>query len=94
LTAPIVLCVLARLGQHGAGGLLTDTHPIARFEWRSAGAGLIVFLLGYFILLVGIDTPDHPYFDETHYVPAARQLLQTHFAVPTLNLEHPPLAKS
>jgi 4-amino-4-deoxy-L-arabinose transferase-like glycosyltransferase len=55
--------------------------------------GLIVFLLSYFVLLIGIDTPDHPYFDETHYVPAARQLLQTHFAVPTLNLEHPPLAK-
>ena len=72
---------------------MTDTHQIARFEWRGAGAGFIVFLLGYFVLLIGIDTPDHPYFDETHYVPAARQLLQTHFAVPTLNLEHPPLAK-
>jgi dolichyl-phosphate-mannose--protein O-mannosyl transferase len=72
---------------------LTDTHPIARFEWRNAGAGFFVFLLGYFVLLIGIDTPDHPYFDETHYVAAARQLLQTHFAVPTLNLEHPPLAK-
>jgi dolichyl-phosphate-mannose-protein mannosyltransferase len=71
---------------------LTDTHPIARFEWRSA-AGFFVFLLSYFILLIGIDTPDHLYFDETHYIPAARQLLQTHLAVPTLNLEHPPLAK-
>ena len=72
---------------------MTDTDPIARFEWRTAAAGLVVFLLGLFVLLIGIDTPDHPYFDETHYVPAARQLLQTHFAVPTLNLEHPPLAK-
>jgi dolichyl-phosphate-mannose--protein O-mannosyl transferase len=72
---------------------LTETYPTPRFEWRSAGAGFIVFVLGYFVLLIGIDTPDHPYFDETHYVPAARQLLQTHFAVPTLNLEHPPLAK-
>ncbi|MEA2892362.1 MAG: dolichyl-phosphate-mannose-protein mannosyltransferase, partial [Bradyrhizobium sp.] len=72
---------------------MTDTHPIARFEWRSAGAGFFVFVLGYFVLLIGIDTPDHPYFDETNYIPAARQLLETHFAVPTLNLEHPPLAK-
>jgi dolichyl-phosphate-mannose--protein O-mannosyl transferase len=72
---------------------LTETHQIARFEWPSAAAGFLVFVLSYFILLLGIDTPDHPYFDETHYVPAARQLLQTHFAVPTLNLEHPPLAK-
>src|SRR3954453_15118163 len=61
--------------------------------WRAAAAGLVIFPIGYFVLLIGIDMPDQPYFDETHYVPAARQLLQTHFAVPTLNLEHPPLAK-
>jgi dolichyl-phosphate-mannose--protein O-mannosyl transferase len=72
---------------------LTDTYPISRFEWRGAATGFFIFLLGYFVLLIGIDTPDHPYFDETHYVPAARQLLHTHFAIPTLNLEHPPLAK-
>jgi dolichyl-phosphate-mannose--protein O-mannosyl transferase len=79
--------------RHSAGGLLTDTDPIARFEWRTAAAGLAIFLLSYLAFLIGIDAPDHPYFDETHYVPAARQLLQTHFAIPTLNLEHPPLAK-
>jgi dolichyl-phosphate-mannose--protein O-mannosyl transferase len=72
---------------------LTDTHPIAGFEWRTAATGFSIFLLGYLAFLAGIDTPNFPYFDETHYVPAARQLLQTHFAVPTLNLEHPPLAK-
>jgi dolichyl-phosphate-mannose--protein O-mannosyl transferase len=72
---------------------VTDVAPTARFEWRSAAAGFLIFLVGYFVLLIGIDTPDHPYFDETHYVPAARQLLQSHLAIPTLNLEHPPLAK-
>ena len=72
---------------------MTDTHPIAGFEWRTAAAGFIIFLLSYLGFLAGIDTPGFPYFDETHYVPAARQLLQTHFAIPTLNLEHPPLAK-
>ncbi len=72
---------------------MTDTDPAARFEWRTPAAGFFIFLLGYLVLLIGIDTPDHPYFDETHYVPAARQLLQTHFGIPTLNLEHPPLAK-
>jgi dolichyl-phosphate-mannose--protein O-mannosyl transferase len=72
---------------------LTDTHPIAGIEWRPAAAGFMVFLLSYAGFLAGIDTPSFPYFDETHYVPAARQLLQTHFAIPTLNLEHPPLAK-
>jgi dolichyl-phosphate-mannose-protein mannosyltransferase len=72
---------------------VTDIDPTAGFEWRSAAAGFSIFLFSYLALLIGIDTPDHPYFDETHYVPAARQLLQTHFAIPTLNLEHPPLAK-
>jgi dolichyl-phosphate-mannose--protein O-mannosyl transferase len=72
---------------------LTDTDPIASLQWRTAAIGLVIFLLSYLAFLAGIDTPDHPYFDETHYVPAARQLLQTHFAIPTLNLEHPPLAK-
>jgi dolichyl-phosphate-mannose--protein O-mannosyl transferase len=76
-----------------AGGLLTETDPIVRYEWRTAATGLAIFLLSYLAFLAGIDTPDYPYFDETHYVPAARQLLQTHFAIPTLNLEHPPLAK-
>jgi dolichyl-phosphate-mannose--protein O-mannosyl transferase len=72
---------------------LTELLATAGPGWRAAAAGLAIFLLGYFVLLIGIDMPDHPYFDETHYVPAARQLLQTHFAIPTLNLEHPPLAK-
>jgi hypothetical protein len=72
---------------------VTDIDPAVRFEWRSAAAGFFIFLFGYFVLSTGIDTPSFPYFDETHYVPAARQLLQTHFSIPTLNLEHPPLAK-
>jgi dolichyl-phosphate-mannose-protein mannosyltransferase len=72
---------------------LTDTDPIARFQWRTAATGFVIFLLSYLGFLAGIDTPDFPYFDETHYVPAARQLLQTHWSIPTLNLEHPPLAK-
>ena len=72
---------------------MTDIDPIARFEWRTVAAGSIVLLLSLAVFLAGIGTPDHPYFDETHYVPAARQLLQTHLGVPTLNLERPPLAK-
>jgi dolichyl-phosphate-mannose-protein mannosyltransferase len=72
---------------------LTDTDPIARFEWRTMAAGLIVFAASLAVFLTGIDTPSAPYFDETHYVPATRQLLQMHFSIPTLNLEHPPLAK-
>jgi 4-amino-4-deoxy-L-arabinose transferase-like glycosyltransferase len=32
-------------------------------------------------------------FDEVHYVPAARQMLESGIADPVLNLMHPPLAK-
>lgn len=45
-------------------------------------------------MLIGITTPEKFYFDEVHYVPAARQLLQPATAAPeVLNPMHPPLAK-
>lgn len=68
-------------------------HPVAGFARGTTAIGLAVFLLCYLGLLIGIDVPGQPYFDETHYVPAARQLLETGFSIPTRNLEHPPLAK-
>ncbi len=72
---------------------MTLVHPAAQFARRATAIGLVVFVLSYFGFLIGIDVPDQPYFDETHYVPAARQLLSSGFDVPTSNLEHPPLAK-
>jgi dolichyl-phosphate-mannose--protein O-mannosyl transferase len=54
---------------------------------------LILFFAAHVALLVGVTTPQKLYFDEVHYVPAARQLLEP---VPTgtmLNPMHPPLAK-
>src|SRR5450432_2731327 len=44
-------------------------------------------------LLVGLTTPEKLYFDEVHYVPAARQMLEPVMPVPILNPMHPPLAK-
>jgi dolichyl-phosphate-mannose-protein mannosyltransferase len=44
-------------------------------------------------LLVGLTTPEKPYFDEVHYVPAARQMLEPVMPAPMLNPMHPPLAK-
>jgi dolichyl-phosphate-mannose-protein mannosyltransferase len=64
---------------------------------RSAARNLIVaaiiFLCAHFALLVGVTTPDKFYFDEVHYVPAARQMLEPASSAPTLNPMHPPLAK-
>jgi dolichyl-phosphate-mannose--protein O-mannosyl transferase len=45
------------------------------------------------VLLLGITTPDKLYFDEVHYVPAARQMLLPVLREPMLNPMHPPLAK-
>jgi dolichyl-phosphate-mannose-protein mannosyltransferase len=45
------------------------------------------------VLLTGITTPDKFVFDEVHYVPAARQMLEPVLPQPMLNPMHPPLAK-
>ena len=45
------------------------------------------------MLLVGVTTPEKFYFDEVHYVPAARQMLEPAMSQPLLNPMHPPLAK-
>ena len=45
------------------------------------------------MLLVGVTTPEKFYFDEVHYVPAARQMLEPVMPQPMLNPMHPPLAK-
>jgi dolichyl-phosphate-mannose-protein mannosyltransferase len=54
---------------------------------------VIVFVTAHFALLVGVTTPDKFYFDEVHYVPAARQMLEPVLPSPMLNPMHPPLAK-
>src|SRR3981081_3215798 len=44
-------------------------------------------------LLVGLTPPEKPSFEEVHYVPAARQMLEPVMPSPVLNPMHPPLAK-
>ena len=44
-------------------------------------------------MLIGVTTPEKFYFDEVHYVPAARQMLEPVMPSPMLNPMHPPLAK-
>ena len=60
---------------------------------RNAIIAVIIFLAAHFALLVGVTTPEKFYFDEVHYVPAARQMLEPVMPSPMLNPMHPPLAK-
>ena len=60
-------------------------HPRDPLGWTAAAA--IVF---FGLSLVRLTIPGAPYFDEVHYLPAARALLEmSHLANP----EHPPLGK-
>jgi dolichyl-phosphate-mannose-protein mannosyltransferase len=60
--------------------------------WNAVVA-VIIFFVAHFALLAGVTTPDKFYFDEVHYVPAARQMLEPDMSQPLLNPMHPPLAK-
>ena len=60
---------------------------------RTALIAVILFLGAHLLLLIGVTTPDKFYFDEVHYVPAARQMLEPVMPSPMLNPMHPPLAK-
>jgi dolichyl-phosphate-mannose-protein mannosyltransferase len=60
---------------------------------RTLAIATILFLVAHIALLVGLTTPEKPYFDEVHYVPAARQMLEPVLPSPILNPMHPPLAK-
>src|SRR5437899_9305794 len=52
-----------------------------------------LFVLAHFAMLIGVTTPEKFYFDEVHYVPAARQMLEPVMREPMLNPMHPPLGK-
>jgi dolichyl-phosphate-mannose-protein mannosyltransferase len=60
---------------------------------RNSIIAVVIFFAAHFAILVGVTTPDKFYFDEVHYVPAARQMLEPVMPVPVLNPMHPPLAK-
>ncbi|UFX43772.1 phospholipid carrier-dependent glycosyltransferase [Bradyrhizobium sp. 41S5] len=60
---------------------------------RTAIVAATIFIVAHVVLLLGITTPDKLYFDEVHYVPAARQMLLPVIEGPILNPMHPPLAK-
>ncbi len=60
---------------------------------RCATIATIIFVVVHLALLAGVTTPEKFVFDEVHYVPAARQMLEPVMSSPMLNPMHPPLAK-
>src|SRR5207248_6085247 len=60
---------------------------------RTSVTAAVLFVLAHFAMLIGVTTPEKFYFDEVHYVPAARQMLEPVMPQPMLNPMHPPLAK-
>jgi dolichyl-phosphate-mannose-protein mannosyltransferase len=54
---------------------------------------VVIFVAAHLVLMIGLTTPDKIIFDEVHYVPAAKQMLEPGIANPILNPMHPPLAK-
>ena len=60
---------------------------------RTGIVAAVLFVLAHFAMLIGVTTPEKFYFDEVHYVPAARQMLEPVMPQPMLNPMHPPLAK-
>ena len=59
------------------------------YHWEYAGLLLIV-IVTVALHFTFINTPKEPLFDEQHYVPDARVILQQHS---TNRTEHPPLSK-
>ena len=64
---------------------LPPVHPADPWRAHLALAALFAVLGA-----VRLTTPSTPFFDEVHYLPAARNVLDLSTA---LNMEHPPLGK-
>ena len=60
---------------------------------RCLAIAAAIFVSVHVVLLLGLATPEKFVFDEFHYVPAARQMLEPVPPRPMLNPMHPPLAK-
>jgi dolichyl-phosphate-mannose-protein mannosyltransferase len=84
----------ATSGGEVAAAKLTPEKPSADMSVRrSLVIAAVIFVVAHVALLLGLSTPEKFVFDEFHYVPAARQMLQPVLPQPMLNPMHPPLAK-
>ena len=68
-------------------------HSASPAVVRCSLISVIIFLAAHVAFLAGLSTPEKFVFDEVHYVPAARQMLEQNPEGPMLNPMHPPLAK-
>jgi len=64
-------------------------NPIAKVAMIATA----IFVVTHLLLMIGLATPDKIAFDEVHYVPAAKQLIDKAPREALLNPMHPPLAK-
>jgi len=77
-----------------AGTSVPETSTLPELSARRCLAiAVAIFVLAHVVLLLGLATPEKFVFDEFHYVPAARQMLEPVLPRPMLNPMHPPLAK-
>jgi dolichyl-phosphate-mannose--protein O-mannosyl transferase len=73
---------------------LRESSSVPRYSaLHTAIIAVVLFLGAHLSFLAGVSEPDKFYFDEVHYVPAARQMLEPVMPHPVLNPMHPPLAK-
>jgi dolichyl-phosphate-mannose-protein mannosyltransferase len=71
-----------------------ESPPVpAHSAMQIVAIAAIIFVAAHLALLIGLTTPQSFVFDEVHYVPAARQMLEPVLPQPMLNPMHPPLAK-
>src|ERR1700728_2874154 len=85
-------------GREAKGGRFVNTGPgfpsaPNNTAGRTVLVAAIIFMVAHLAFLAGVTAPNKFYFDEVHYVPAARQMLSADKSGPQLNPMHPPLAK-
>src|SRR3954454_18731837 len=80
-------------GEVAAAKLAPEKRSANMSVRRCLVIAAVMFVLAHVALLLGLSTPEKFVFDEFHYVPAARQMLQPVLPQPMLNPMHPPLAK-
>jgi dolichyl-phosphate-mannose-protein mannosyltransferase len=82
-----------RVPENSGEAALESPFVLQNPLWKIVAISAAIFVVAHLALMVGLTTPDKINFDEVHYVPAAKQLLEPGVPNPLLNPMHPPLAK-
>src|SRR5271163_1526596 len=74
--------------------IVRESHSVPSISnARVCLISVMIFIGAHLALLTHLSNPEKFVFDEVHYVPAARQMLEPVMGEPMLNPMHPPLAK-